>query len=124
MAKILIVEDIEENWDMLARRLRRRGYEVVIAIDGEQGLAMAQSERPDLILMDLNLPKLDGWEATRRIRAIPETKAIPVIALTAHESPDDRDKCLAAGCNAHHGKPVDLASLLQQIEGLLQPPAR
>src|SRR5262249_29427800 len=117
------VEDIEENWDMLSRRLRRRGYEVVIAIDGEQGLAMVQSERPDLILMDMNLPRMDGWEATRPIRSIPQARRMRVLALTAHESLNDRERCFEVGCNEHHGKPVDLSSLLQQIESLLQPPA-
>ena len=123
MPKILVVEDNEENWDMIARRLRRRGYEVAIATDGEQGVAMARSEAPDLILMDMNMPRLDGWEATRRIRAMPETHALPIIALTAHESADDREKTLEAGCDDHHGKPVDLTTLLGQIEALLDRPS-
>ncbi|HYM53804.1 MAG TPA: response regulator, partial [Solirubrobacteraceae bacterium] len=97
MAKILLVEDNEMNRDMLSRRLARRGYEVVIAVDGEQGVAMARSEAPALILMDMSLPGLDGWEATRRIKAAPETRAIPVIALTAHAMSGDREKAVAAG---------------------------
>jgi CheY-like chemotaxis protein len=120
MPKILLVEDNPENWDMLSRRLRRRGFDVVIATDGEQGLAMARSEAPDLVLMDMNLPKIDGWEATRRIRATPDLAALPIIALTAHESGVDREKTLEAGCNLHHAKPVELSTLLGQIESLLK----
>jgi len=119
MAKILLVEDNEMNRDMLSRRLARRGYEVVIAVDGEQGVAMARSEAPSLILMDMSLPGLDGWEATRRIKAAPETRAIPVIALTAHAMSGDREKAVAAGCDDFDTKPVDLARLLEKIEAQL-----
>jgi two-component system, cell cycle response regulator DivK len=123
MPRILIVEDNEENRDALARRLKRRGFEVVIATDGLQGVAMAQSERPDLILMDMNLPELDGWEATRQVRAAEETKDIPVIALTAHALTGDRERALAAGCTDYHTKPVELPRLLEQIEAILKPGA-
>ena len=119
MARILLVEDNEMNRDMLSRRLVRRGYEVVIAVDGEQGVAMARSEAPALILMDMSLPGLDGWEATRRIKAAPETTRIPVIALTAHAMSGDREKAVAAGCDDFDTKPVDLDRLLQKIETLL-----
>ncbi|HEY7249147.1 MAG TPA: response regulator [Methylomirabilota bacterium] len=119
MARILLVEDNEMNRDMLSRRLVRRGYDVVIAVDGEQGVAMARSESPALILMDMSLPGLDGWEATRRIKAAPETKRIPVIALTAHAMSGDREKAVAAGCDDFDTKPVDLDRLLQKIETLL-----
>jgi CheY-like chemotaxis protein len=107
------------NRDMLSRRLARRGYDVVIAVDGEQGVAMARSEAPALILMDMSLPGLDGWEATRRIKAASETKRIPVIALTAHAMSGDREKAVAAGCDDFDTKPVDLDRLLQKIETLL-----
>ena len=120
MPKILIVEDNEENWDILARRLSRRGYEVIVARDGEQAIAMALSEAPDLILMDMNLPIVDGWEATRRIKAAPETRALPIIAVTAHTLAGDREKVLEAGCADHHAKPVELTRLLSQIEATLQ----
>jgi len=120
MAKILLVEDNEMNRDMLSRRLARRGYEVVIAVDGEQGVAMARSEMPALILMDMSLPGLDGWEATRQIKAAPETRAIPVIALTAHAMSGDREKAVAAGCDDFDTKPVDLARLLEKIEAQLR----
>ena len=119
MAKILLVEDNEMNRDMLSRRLARRGYEVIIAVDGEQGVAMARSETPALILMDMSLPGLDGWEATRRIKAVPETRAIPVIALTAHAMSGDREKALAAGCDDFDTKPVDFTRLIEKIEALL-----
>jgi two-component system, cell cycle response regulator DivK len=107
------------NRDMLSRRLVRRGYEVVIALDGEQGLAMARSESPALILMDMSLPGIDGWEATRQLKAAPETQRIPVIALTAHAMSGDREKAVAAGCDDFDTKPVDLARLLEKIEALL-----
>src|SRR6185295_12803245 len=107
MAKILLVEDNEMNRDMLSRRLERKGYQIVVAVDGAQGVAMAQSEAPDLILMDMSLPVMDGWEATRRLKAAPETRAIPVIALTAHAMSGDREKALAAGCDDFDTKPVD-----------------
>ena len=107
------------NRDMLTRRLQRRGYEVVIAVDGAQSLAMAQSERPALILMDISLPVLDGWEATRRLKIAPETKSIPVIALTAHAMSGDREKCIEAGCDDFDTKPVEIARLVEKIETLL-----
>jgi two-component system cell cycle response regulator DivK len=120
MPKLLLVEDNEMNRDMLSRRLTRRGYEVALALDGEQGVAMAASEAPALILMDMSLPGLDGWEATRRIKGAPETRAIPVIALTAHAMAGDREKALAAGCDDFDTKPVDLERLLSKIETLLR----
>ena len=120
MAKILVVEDNEMNRDMLTRRLQRRGYEVVIALDGAQGLVMAQSESPALILMDISLPVLDGWEATRRLKMAPETKSIPVIALTAHAMSGDRERCIEAGCDDFDTKPVEIARLVGKIEALLQ----
>jgi CheY-like chemotaxis protein len=119
MPKILIVEDNPENWDMLSRRLKRRGFDVVLAPDGERGVAMSRTEAPALILMDMNLPRLDGWEATKQIRATAETKAIPIIALTAHGMPTDKARSLEVGCDDHHTKPVDLTALLAQIEALL-----
>jgi len=119
MPKILLVEDNEMNRDMLSRRLERRGYQVVIAVDGEQGVAMAQSEAPDLILMDMSLPVLDGWEAARRLKADPETQAIPVIALTAHAMVGDREKAIAAGCDDYDTKPVEFQRLLEKIEAIL-----
>jgi CheY-like chemotaxis protein len=119
MAKILVVEDNEMNRDMLTRRLQRRGYEVVIAVDGAEGLAMAQSESPALILMDISLPVLDGWEATRRLKMAPETKSIPVIALTAHAMSGDRERCIEAGCDDFDTKPVEIARLVGKIETLL-----
>jgi CheY-like chemotaxis protein len=119
MSKVLLVEDNEMNRDMLSRRLVRRGYEVVIAVDGESGLALAGSEAPDLILMDMSLPVLDGWEATRRLKAAPATRHIPVIALTAHAMSSDRDKALEAGCDDYDTKPVELPRLLGKIEALL-----
>ena len=119
MAKILLVEDNEMNRDMLARRLERRGYQVVIALDGDQGVRLAQEEAPDLILMDMSLPVLDGWEATRRLRALPATQAIPIIALTAHAMAGDREKAVEAGCDDFDTKPIDLDRLLKKIERLL-----
>jgi CheY-like chemotaxis protein len=121
MAKILIVEDNEMNRDMLSRRLARRGYEVAIAVDGEAGVAAAASERPDLILMDMSLPIMDGWEATRHLKARDTTKGIPVIGLSAHAMAGDRDKALAAGCDDYDTKPVELPRLLGKIEALLGP---
>jgi two-component system cell cycle response regulator DivK len=120
MAKILLVEDNEMNRDMLSRRLLRRGYEVLVAEDGAVGVSMARSEVPDLILMDMSLPVLDGWEATRQIKAAPETQTIPVTALTAHAMAGDEEKALAAGCDAYETKPVDLNRLLMKMEALLQ----
>jgi two-component system, cell cycle response regulator DivK len=119
MAKILLVEDNEMNRDMLGRRLQRRGYEVLIALDGAEGVAEAQTEVPDLILMDMSLPGLDGWEATRRLKAAPETRSIPIIALTAHAMSGDRDKAIEAGCDDYDTKPVEFDRLLAKIEALL-----
>jgi CheY-like chemotaxis protein len=119
MTKILLVEDNEMNRDMLSRRLQKNGYEVVLAIDGEEGMAKAQSELPALILMDMSLPGIDGWEATRRLKAAPQSQNIPVIALTAHAMTDDRDKALAAGCDDFDTKPVELSRLLSKIQALL-----
>ncbi len=119
MPKILLVEDNEMNRDMLSRRLARRGYEVVMAVDGAEGVRMAAAEAPALILMDMSLPGLDGWEATRQLKAEPATRAIPVIALTAHAMSGDREKALEAGCDDFDTKPVDLTRLLTKIEALL-----
>lgn len=119
MPRILLVEDNELNRDMLSRRLQRKGYEILIAVDGQQGVAMAQAEAPELILMDMSLPVIDGWEATRQIKALPQTRAIPVIALTAHAMSDEREKALAAGCDEFDTKPIDLPRLLGKIEALL-----
>ncbi|HEY3754822.1 MAG TPA: response regulator [Opitutaceae bacterium] len=121
MPKILLVEDNEMNRDMLSRRLMRRGYEVVIATDGQQGVDMAAALAPDLILMDMSLPVIDGWEATRRIRASEVTKKIPVIALTAHAMAGDREQALAAGCDDYDTKPIDLDVLLPKIQRFLPP---
>ena len=120
MAKILLVEDNEMNRDMLSRRLERRGFVVVIAEDGGAGVALAKSESPDLILMDMSLPVMDGWEATRQIKAAFETKAIPVIALTAHAMAGDEERAREAGCDDYETKPVDLPKLLAKIDALLQ----
>ena len=119
MAKILLIEDNEMNRDMLSRRLIRRGYEVAVAVDGAQGVAMAQSEKPDLVLMDLSLPGIDGWEATRRIKAGADTKHLPVIGLTAHAMAGDREKALEAGCDDYDTKPIELDRLIGKIESLL-----
>lgn len=116
MHKILLVEDNEMNRDMLSRRLQRKGYEVVIAVDGGEGVAMAASEKPDLILMDMSLPVLNGWDATRRIKGDPALAAIPVIALTAHAMASDREQALAAGCDDYDTKPIELPRLLEKIE--------
>jgi CheY-like chemotaxis protein len=119
MPKILLVEDDEINRDMLSRRLERRGYEVVIAIDGEQAMVMTRSEAPDLILMDMSLPVLDGWEATRQLRAASETRTVPIIALTAHAMQGDREKAIEAGCDDYDTKPVEFQRLLEKIDALL-----
>ena len=119
MATILVVEDNDENWDMISRRLQRRGYLVVRAADGQEAVEMAAHERPDLILMDVSLPVMDGLEATRCIRARAETRTTPIIALTAHAMSGDRDKALQAGCDDYHAKPVELPHLLAQMEALL-----
>ena len=119
MSKILLVEDNEMNRDMLTRRLERKGFEVVIAVDGQAGIDMASSSNPDIILMDLSLPVIDGWEATRNIKAAPVTQSIPVIALTAHAMAGDEQKALEAGCDDYDTKPIDLKRLLGKIENLL-----
>lgn len=119
-AKILLVEDNELNRDMLSRRLQRKGYEVFMALDGEEGVKMAQSLQPDLILMDMSLPVLDGWEATRQIKSMSDTKSIMIIALTAHAMAEDKAKALAAGCDDFDTKPIDIVRLTQKIETLLE----
>ena len=119
MATILLVEDNEMNRDMLSRRLIRKGYEILIAEDGAKGVDMASAQLPDLILMDMSLPIMDGWEATRRLKAADATKGIPIIALTAHAMSTDREKVLEAGCDEYETKPVELPRLLQKIERLL-----
>ncbi len=119
MPKILLVEDNEMNRDMLSRRLERKGYSVVMATDGQSGVEMALSEMPDLILMDMSLPVLDGWEATRRLKGDASTRHVPVVALTAHAMSSDRDKALEAGCDDYETKPVELPRLLAKIEALL-----
>lgn len=116
MAKILLVEDNEMNRDMLSRRLERKGFQVVMAVDGEEGVSMARSEKPDIILMDMSLPVLDGWGATRKIKSNPQTSAIPVIALTAHAMAGDREKTLDAGCDDYDTKPIDMKRLLGKIK--------
>ncbi len=120
MAKILLVEDNEMNRDMLSRRLVRKGHEVVIAVDGGQGVELAKTQSPDIILMDMSLPVIDGWEATRQVKADAATKAIPVIALTAHAMAGDREKALEAGCDDYDTKPIELPRLLEKIETLLK----
>ena len=120
MSKILLVEDNEMNRDMLSRRLMRNGFEVVMAIDGEQAVALAQSELPDLILMDMSLPVIDGWEATRRVKAAEITSHIPIIALTAHAMSGDREKTLNAGCDDYDTKPIEMPRLLGKINALLR----
>ena len=120
MPRILLVEDNEMNRDMLSRRLTRRGFEVEIAVDGKQGVAMARDGAFDLVLMDMSLPEIDGWEATRQIRAIPERAELPIIALTAHAMTGDRDKAIEAGCNDYDTKPVDLDRLLGKINALIE----
>ena len=119
MTTILIVEDNEMNRDMLSRRLERRGYEVLLAVDGETGVAVARARTPDLILMDMSLPVVDGWEATRQLKEDRVLQNIPIIALTAHAMANDRDKALAAGCNDYDTKPIELPRLLAKIEALL-----
>ncbi len=119
MSKLLLVEDNAMNSDMLSRRLVRRGYEVVIAVDGAEGVNMAQLENPDLVLMDMSLPVLDGWAASRQLKAAPETSSIPILALTAHAMAEDRDKALEAGCDDYDTKPIDFSRLLGKIEFLL-----
>ena len=123
MAKILLVEDNEMNRDMLSRRLQRRGHEVLVAVDGADGLEIAHRDLPELILMDMSLPVLEGWEATRQLKADPATSGIPVIALTAHAMSEDRERALAAGCDDYDTKPVELPRLVSKIDALLKPPA-
>jgi CheY-like chemotaxis protein len=118
MTKVLIVEDNEMNRDMLSRRLERRGFEVVIAIDGAEGVAKSKTERPDIVLMDMSLPVMNGWEATRAIKADPATRAMPVIALTAHSMAGDREKAMEAGCDDYDVKPVELPRLLEKMAAL------
>lgn len=120
MAKILLVEDNEMNRDMLSRRLVRSGYEVVMAVQGEEGVALARTASPDIVLMDMSLPVLDGWDATRLLKSDPATREIPVIALTAHAMSGDREKAREAGCDDFDTKPVEYARLVSKIEGLLQ----
>ena len=121
-AKLLLVEDNEMNRDMLVRRLEKRGYQMVIATDGLAGIELARSSNPDLILMDMSLPGLDGWQASRQLKSDNATTKIPIIALTAHAMAEDREKAMAAGCDEYETKPVDLASLLAKIEALLAKP--
>ena len=122
MPRILLVEDNEMNRDMLSRRLQRKGFEVAMAVDGKQGVEMARAGGYDLILMDMSLPEIDGWEATRQLRAAPETKVVPIIGLTAHAMAGDREKALEAGCNDYDTKPVELPRLLDKIAALLGGP--
>ena len=119
MAKVLLVEDNEMNRDMLSRRLIRRGFEVIFAVDGQQGVDLAKSEKPDIILMDMSLPVIDGWEATRRVKADVATKSVPVIGLTAHAMSGDREKAIEAGCDDYDTKPVALERLVAKMEKLL-----
>jgi CheY-like chemotaxis protein len=121
MAKILLVEDHQEIWDFLSRRLKRRGYEVVVAQDGQGGLDKARTESPDLLLLDMNLPVMDGWTVARTLKGDEATRQLPIIALTAHAMAGDRDKAIAAGCDDYHPKPVDFSRLLNQIEAALAP---
>jgi two-component system, cell cycle response regulator DivK len=123
MVKILLVEDNEMNRDMLSRRLERRGYDVAIAVDGKEGIDKARSGDFDLILMDMSLPEIDGWEATRQLRAQPATENLPIIALTAHAMAGDREKALEAGCDDYDTKPIEFKRLLAKIEALLNPDA-
>ncbi|NJP08998.1 MAG: response regulator [Leptolyngbyaceae cyanobacterium RU_5_1] len=119
MTRILLVEDNEMNRDMLSRRLERKGFQLLVAVDGIEGVAIARTEIPDLILMDMSLPKLDGWEAARQLRAAPETHSIPIIALTAHAMAGDRERCIAAGCDDYDTKPVEFPRLMAKIQALL-----
>lgn len=122
MARILVVEDNEVNLDMISRRLQKRGHRVLLAVDGKQGVEMAQRDHPDLILMDMSLPTLDGWEATRLLKADEATRTIPIIALTAHAFAGDREKCLQAGADEYETKPVRFGRLLEKINALLDVP--
>jgi two-component system cell cycle response regulator DivK len=120
MPRILVVEDNEDNRDSLSRRLERRGFEVLLATDGRRGVEMAAAEKPDLILMDMNMPEMDGWEATRKIKSSPDAADVPVIALTAHAMTGDRERALESGCSDYHTKPIEFSKLINQIESLLQ----
>jgi two-component system cell cycle response regulator DivK len=119
MTKVLVVEDNEMNRDMLSRRLMRRGFQVIFAVDGQQGVDLARSERPDIILMDMSLPIIDGWEATRRVKSDDATRSVPVIGLTAHAMAGDREKAIEAGCDDYDTKPVELERLIGKMERLL-----
>ncbi len=123
MSKILLIEDNEMNRDMLSRRLERKGFEVALAVDGQQGIDAVHQDRPDLIIMDMSLPVLDGWEATRQLKANPETKDIPIIGLSAHAMAGDREKAMNAGCDDYDTKPVELPRLLDKIKHMLESPA-
>ena len=119
MAKILLVEDHEEIWDFLSRRLKRRGHDVVLAFDGKAGVEKARTERPDVVLLDMNLPVMDGWTAAQTLKADQETASVPIIALTAHAMSDDRQKAIDAGCDDYHPKPIDFSQLLAQIDAAI-----
>jgi two-component system cell cycle response regulator DivK len=119
LSRILLVEDHEEIWDFLTRRLKRRGHDVILATDGQEGVDKARAERPDIVLLDMNLPVMDGWTAAGILKASPETRDTPVIALTAHAMSGDREKAIAAGCDDYHPKPVDFSRLLTQIDALV-----
>jgi len=121
MPRILLIEDNEMNRDMLSRRLERKGYETIIAVDGQEGVEKTESEKPDLILMDMSLPVLDGWEATRKLKSNSVTQDIPIIGLSAHAMSGDREKAIEAGCDDYDTKPVELPRLLEKIESLLNP---
>lgn len=123
MPKILLIEDNEMNRNMLSRRLERKGYQVLLAVDGQNGMVLARAESPDLILMDMSLPVLDGWEASRQLKADPQTRLVPIIALTAHAMAGDRERAIEAGCDDYDTKPVELPRLLEKIEALLPPQA-
>jgi two-component system, cell cycle response regulator DivK len=120
MARILLIEDHQEIWDFLSRRLGRRGHDVMVAEDGQTGLDKARTEQPDVILLDMNLPVMDGWTVAQTLKGDPQFKAIPIIALTAHAMSGDRDKAVAAGCDDYHAKPVDFSQLLNQIDAALK----
>jgi len=121
MTRVLLVEDHEEIWDFLSRRLKRRGYDVILATDGQQAVDKARAERPDIILLDMNLPIIDGWTAASMIKSSPEAGRVPIIALTAHAMSGDREKAVAAGCDDYHAKPVDFTRLLTQMQALISP---
>ena len=119
MTRVLLVEDHEEIWDFLSRRLKRRGFDVILATDGKEGVEKARSEGPDVVLMDMNLPVMDGWTAAQALKSDPPTAKLPIIALTAHAMSGDREKAIAAGCDDYHAKPIDFSKLLTQIEALV-----